>query len=153
MSLFILRHGHAELQITSDEARNLTEKGRADTEAVLMSRLTDLNDIRQVWASPLVRAQQTAQIVVKYFPHLVIHSSDFLTPEASPLAAIKWLQTIYPKQGSVMLVSHQPFVGELINKLCGKPAGFYPMGTSSLAAIDFSKVAFAMGEMRWLDHI
>lgn len=152
MSLFILRHGQAEPQITSDDARNLTEKGRADTARVVMSRLADLADVHQIWASPLVRAQQTAQVAAQYLPHLSILTSNLLIPEASPLAAINWLQTIYSEQGSVILVSHQPFVGEFINSLCGKPSGFYSMSTSSLAAIDISTIAVAMGEMRWLVH-
>ena len=30
MKVFVLRHGQAEAQQTTDEARNLTAKGRAD---------------------------------------------------------------------------------------------------------------------------
>lgn len=152
MNLFILRHGQAEPQQTTDEVRALTDKGRADTERVVSERLGDLQKINQLWASPLVRAQQTAQIAAHYFSALTIQTSDLIIPEASPAAAMDWLQSINQSGLSILLVSHQPFVGELVNKLCGKPPGYYSMGTSSLAAIQIPVVAANMGELLWLDH-
>lgn len=152
MNLFVLRHGQAEPQQTTDEVRELTDKGRTDTARVVSGRLVDLQIINQVWASPLVRAQQTAQIAAHYFSALTIQTSDLIIPEASPAAAMDWLQSINQSGLSILLVSHQPFVGELVNKLCGKPPGYYSMGTSSLAAIQIPVVAANMGELLWLDH-
>ena len=152
MDLFILRHGQAEPQKTTDEVRELTTKGREDTKRIIAGRLAELQSITQVWASPLVRAQQTAVIATSYFPALEICTSELIIPEASPAAAINWLQSIDQQNLSILLVSHQPFVGELVNKLCGKSSGYYPMGTSSLAAIRTSVVAVDMGELLWLDH-
>ncbi|WP_039913557.1 phosphohistidine phosphatase SixA [Cellvibrio mixtus] len=152
MDLFILRHGQAEPQKTTDEVRELTAKGREDTKRIIAGRLAELQSITQVWASPLVRAQQTAVIATSYFPALEIRTSELIIPEASPAAAINWLQSIDQQNLSILLVSHQPFVGELVNKLCGKSSGYYPMGTSSLAAIRTSVVAVDMGELLWLDH-
>lgn len=152
MNLYILRHGQAEPQRTTDELRELTDKGRVDTAQVVSNRLADLQLITQIWASPLVRAQQTATIAANYFSGLTIQTSDLIIPEASPVAAMEWLQSINRPNLSILLVSHQPFVGELVNSLCGKPAGYYPMGTSSLAAIQLPVVAANMGELLWLDH-
>lgn len=153
MHLFILRHGQAEPQQTTDEARGLTDKGRTDTAHIVSGRMVDLQTITQIWASPLVRAQQTAEIAVKYLPALRVQISELIIPEASPVSAIEWLQSINQPALSMLLVSHQPFVGELVNKLCGKPAGFYSMGTSSLASINLPVVAVGMGELVWLDHV
>lgn len=153
MHLFILRHGQAEPQQTTDEARELTDKGRTDTAHIVSGRMVDLQTITQIWASPLVRAQQTAEIAVKYLPALRVQISELIIPEASPVSAIEWLQSINQPALSMLLVSHQPFVGELVNKLCGKPAGFYSMGTSSLASINLPVVAVGMGELVWLDHV
>ncbi len=152
MNIFILRHGQAEPQKTTDEVRGLTNKGREDTKRIVAGRLTELQSITQVWASPLVRAQQTAFIATSYFPVLKILTSELIIPEANPAAAMSWLQSINQQNLSILLVSHQPFVGELVNKLCGKSPGYYPMGTSSLAAIQTSVVAADMGELLWLDH-
>ena len=152
MKLFILRHGQAEPQKTTDEARELTGKGREDTKRVVSGRVADMQSITEIWASPLVRAQQTAHIAASYFPALKIQTSELIIPESSPIIAMSWLQSINQENLSILLVSHQPFVGELVNKLCGKPAGFYPMGTSSLALIEAPVIAADMGELLWLDH-
>lgn len=152
MKLFILRHGQAEPQKTTDEVRELTDKGCEDTARVVSARVRDLQTVAQIWASPLVRAQQTANIALNYLSALEIHTSDLIIPEANPVIAMNWLQSINQQNLSILLVSHQPFVGELVNKLCGKSADYYPMGTSSLAAIDVSVVAAGMGELLWLDH-
>jgi phosphohistidine phosphatase len=152
MNIYILRHGQAEPQKTIDEARELTEKGRLDTARVINRRLADLHAVTQIWASPLVRAQQTAHITAHYFPTLNVMTSDLIIPDANPYGVMEWLQSFERINQSILLVSHQPLVGELVNKLCGKPAGFYSMGTSSLAAIRASVVATGMGELMWLDH-
>lgn len=155
MTIFILRHGQAEAQITTDEARQLTNKGRSDTDKVVQARVADMVSVAEIWASSLVRAQQTATIAAGYFPQLSIQTTDLLMPEANPLALIEWLDALNAKQASnqsILLVSHQPLVGLLINKLCNKPNDYYPMGTSSLAAIQTPIVAVGMGDLLWLDH-
>lgn len=152
MNLFVLRHGQAEPQRTTDEARQLTEKGRMDTARVLDFRKADMQGLGEIWASPLVRAQQTAGIAAERFPGLPIQTTPLLIPEASPTLLTDWLQSFDQPDRSILLVSHQPLVGELVNQLCGKPAGFYTMGTSSLAYIRISPVANGLGDMQWLDH-
>ncbi|HSC68967.1 MAG TPA: histidine phosphatase family protein, partial [Cellvibrio sp.] len=84
MNIFILRHGQAETQITTDEARQLTDKGRADTARIMSARALDMASLAQIWASPLVRAQQTAAIAASSFAHLHIQTTDLLVPEANP---------------------------------------------------------------------
>lgn len=152
MKIFILRHGQAEPQKTTDEVRELTDKGREDTKRVFSARVADMQSITEIWASPLVRAQQTAQIAASYFPALKIQTSELIIPESNSATAMDWLQSINQQNLSILLVSHQPFVGELVNQLCGKPAGFYPLGTSSLAVIEAPVIAADMGELLWLDH-
>jgi phosphohistidine phosphatase len=157
MTIFILRHGQAEAQVTTDDARQLTEKGRNDTVRVVRARLADMSLLVQIWASPLVRAQQTAEIAVGYFPQLTIQTTELLVPEANPQALMDWLDELNARQlintnQSILLVSHQPLVGSLVNMLCSKPDDYYPMGTSSLAAIRAQVVASDMGDLLWLDH-
>lgn len=155
MTIFILRHGQAEAQITTDEVRQLTEKGRSDTTRVVAARAPDMASLAQIWASPLVRAQQTAVIAANYFPHLSIQTTELLIPEANPQALLEWLDELNQLQDSnqsILLVSHQPLVGALVNMLCGTVDDFYPMGTSSLAAIRAQVIASDMGDLLWLDH-
>lgn len=154
MIIYLLRHGQAEPQITTDEARRLTTKGITGTEMLLLRRSDELEKVEVIWASPLVRAQQTAQIAQKYTANTQLQTSPLLIPEADPYLLIEWLQANRSALGeSPLLVSHQPFVGRLLGLLCGKPEGFYPMGTSSLASIEMNTVAAGLGHLRWIEHL
>ena len=150
MRIHLLRHGHAEPQVTTDDVRQLTDKGRAETRQVLQTSQREIQHLDAIYASPLVRAQQTAEIAATFFPGLHIHTTATLVPEASPLQVYEWLASL--KHASILLVSHQPLVGILVNQLCGSPAGFYSMGTSSLAIIQVDIPAPAMGKMLALHH-
>lgn len=156
MHIFILRHGHAEAQVTTDDARNLTSTGRTVTHSVIRDALPQLQSVQQIWASPLVRAQQTAHIALHFFPHLQLQTIDCLIPEANPQDVYAWLESMRENSSvdlqSVLLVSHQPLVGSLVNQLCGQSEHFHAMDTSSLAAIKTDVVAPAMGELLWLRH-
>jgi phosphohistidine phosphatase len=154
MQVFVLRHGQAEAQITTDEARNLTSKGRADLAANLKYSLSDLTSVQEIWASPLVRAQQTAQIVRDILAaqgvQVAIKTTDLIMPESDPAGLFDVLQST--NLHSVLLASHQPFVGDFIDLFCGSTRGFHPMNTSSMALIECDVAAKACGELRWLRH-
>ncbi len=158
MQLYILRHGHAEPQVTTDAARNLTSTGRGVTQAVMRAALPQLNNLQQIWASPLVRAQQTAHLALHFLPHLKLQTMDCLVPEADPQTVYAWLDSLRQtaaldnKIASIMIVSHQPLVGNLVNQLCGKTPEYYAMDTSSFAAIELDVVAPGMGKLLWLQH-
>jgi phosphohistidine phosphatase len=155
MQVFVLRHGHAESQITTDEARNLSDKGRDQVAAAAHYSLSELIHIQEIWASPLVRAQQTAQILRDVLfvqgVHVPLKTIDIITPESDPAGLFDLLQTA--NLHSVLLVSHQPFVSDFIDLLCGSARGFHPMNTSSLALIGCDVAAVACGELRWLRHV
>ena len=155
MNIYILRHGQAEMQQTTDAARRLTEKGRADTHSVLQKTIARVANLKQLWASPLVRAQQTALIAQEYFPSLVVKTTELLIPEASSLALYGWLNQLQEdesSEASVLLVSHQPLVGRVINQLCGVASDYYPMSTSSLAALKVEIISPELAEFLWLQH-
>lgn len=152
MRIYLLRHGQAEPQRTRDEARRLTDKGRMDTRQVLERCAAQMADVKAIWASSLVRAQQTAAIAAEFFPGLSVATTDLLIPEANPKALYPWLQQMSATTESLLLVSHQPLVGRVVNQLCGHAEGYYPMGTSSLAALDLELVAPAMAQLLWLQH-
>jgi phosphohistidine phosphatase len=155
MELFVLRHGQAEPQQTTDEARNLTAKGRADVAAAIRNSLTDLKGMQEIWASPLVRAQQTAAIVRDLLAAegivVGIRTSELIVPEASPRRALEVLQS--NPAASVLLASHMPFVGDFLDELCGSASGFHNMHTSSLACVDCEIMASGLGSLRWLRHV
>ncbi len=155
MQIYILRHGQAEPQKTTDEMRNLTDKGRLEVAASLNKAGADLKSVQQIWASPLIRAQQTAEIASNYLVQqgirVPIKMSELIVPEADPFLFFDALRDA--QLASVLLVSHQPFVGQVLDLLCGRVSGFHTMNTSSLACVDCEIVAAKMGVIRWLRHV
>ena len=155
MRIFVLRHGQAEAQQTTDEARNLTAKGRADVAASVQYSLSELEQVQEIWASPLVRAQQTAQIARDILSaqgiHLSIKTTDLITPESNPADVFELLQAA--NLNSVLLASHMPFVGDLLDAFCGSARGYHTMNTSSLALVECDVPAKNCGDLRWLRHV
>jgi len=154
MQLFILRHGQAEIQKTTDEVRNLTLTGRHEVSATVLRSLQDLQTVQQVWVSPLVRAQQTAKIACDILTqHAVtfsVRTTELLIPEAKPSLLFDALQSVQVE--SILWVSHQPLVGQFIDLFCDTYPGFHEMNTSSLACIDYQIAAAKLGALRWLRH-
>ncbi len=132
MKLWVLRHGEAEAHARTDAERNLTEHGRGE---VLRSAAQLIGQpISAIFASPYVRAQQTAQLVrdaLGFEPQ--IRTVPWLTPDGSPLQVLQKLDT----DDNVLLVSHQPLVGSLISFLQhGHQRQPQPMYTASLAELE-----------------
>lgn len=132
MKLWVMRHGEAESHAASDAQRNLTEHGRQE---VLHSAAHLIGQpISAIIASPYVRAQQTAQLVreaLGFVPE--IRTVPWLTPDANPLQVLDKLDT----DDNVLLVSHQPLVGNLISFLQhGHQRQPQPMHTASLAELE-----------------
>lgn len=113
MKLWVLRHGEAEPHgARPDPERTLTLHGR---EEVLRSAGWLMGEpLRAIYASPYVRAQQTAQLVreaLGFEPALI--TAHWLTPETRPQTVLEHLKD----QDNVLLVSHNPLVGSLLGFL------------------------------------
>jgi phosphohistidine phosphatase len=150
MELFVLRHGQAEPYCADDASRELVARGRADVAQVVQDSLADLPGVNQLWVSPFIRAQQTAQIAAQILGNPPFLSTSLLIPEADPACVIEALQAADVQ--SLLVVSHQPFVSRFIEILCAAPPGAYGMDTSSLACIDLRYPAAGLGSLRWLRH-
>lgn len=151
MKLFVLRHGRAENRAASDFDRALTDSGRADLTRVLTGSREALAGVDQVWVSPLLRAQQSAAIAVQVLGGSPpMETTEALVPEADLNKLYRRLQGFTGE--ALLLVSHQPLVGELVNDLCGAEPGLHPMGTASLAALELELVASGLAELLWLRH-
>ncbi|SHE90681.1 phosphohistidine phosphatase, SixA [Microbulbifer donghaiensis] len=152
MQLLILRHAQAEPMIGDDAARQLTERGRAQVAQVCDMRADELAQVRAIWASPFVRTQQTAQIVAERLGLPVI-TQRLLIGDTPPQQVLDALQQAERESGNwpLLLVSHQPLVGSLVNGLCGSD-GEHPMGTSSLACLSAEVWASGCANLDWLQH-
>ena len=132
MKLWILRHGEAQPHARRDAERELTAHGR---EQVLHSAAQLLGEpLDCILVSPYVRAQQTAELVRKalgFTSELIV--VPWLTPDSEP----KYAMSKLPDSGHVLLVTHQPFVGDLISLLqFGHLREPQPMHTASLAELE-----------------
>lgn len=155
MKIFVLRHGQAEAQQTTDAARNLTFSGRADVAANIQNSLGELAGVQEIWVSPFVRAQQTAEIVQGILSaqgiQLSLKTTELITPESNPNDVVEMLQL--GSYQSVLLVSHMPFVGEFLDLLCGSARGTHSMGTSAIALVECDVPAPAYATLQWLRHV
>lgn len=154
MDLFLLRHGCAEPSATRDRDRKLTAEGREELQRVMTAAGADLSGITLVMASPYVRAQQSCDVAMTFLPQLAErdrHIADFLTPGSNPQRAIEWLGS-QPLDSVILLVTHQPLVGTLLDELCGFEAGRYRMGTGALAYVQLPLVGRGQANLHWLKH-
>jgi phosphohistidine phosphatase len=120
MQLYLLRHADADTPATIDDQRALSEKGIAQT--LKVAAFCEAHALRPevILASPVRRAQETAQIVATHL-HIEQITADFLACGMRPDAALRELKT-YERFAAVMLVGHEPDFSQLAAHLLGLPA-------------------------------
>lgn len=152
MYVALLRHGVAEDRAPTDFHRRLTMRGRQELEQ-LMDHL-----VRTPWrpgvilSSPLVRTDQTAEIVSSRFPKVPRIVSEVLAldnPES-----FQWLAADHPDP---LLVGHEPTLGMFGARLMGAAAwalpvdrgGFLLFEVDRLPATRPARLIFSISP-RWL---
>lgn len=147
MKIWVQRHGEAESRAASDAERALTPLGIRQIQA--QSRRWSAGFRPQhVWVSPYLRAQQSAAhwlAAVEGGGYPGPETVDWLLPEAPVIQVVDQLG-LCSEQSSVLLVSHQPLVSELVSFLTGEPAWACGMGTGYLAEISLPLVARGMAD-------
>ena len=116
-TLILLRHGWAgdreQFAIETaldDDLRPLDERGRADIKLVAKAMRSLFEKCELIIASPLLRAQQTAEVLrdqLTELSALKFSEWDALRPEVSPEALLAALSKI-KKHEVVLLVGHEP---------------------------------------------
>ena len=147
MQVFIMRHGEAESGTDADMLRELTPQGREDVKQMGASYAADLSQVDSIWASPYVRTQETAQLLSEQLVKPMV-TQTFLTPNGNPADVLNELEA--HRHQTVLIVSHQPLVGVLVDGLAGLETGRYRMGTASLAYLSGDTYANRCCELRWL---
>ena len=142
-----MRHGEAGFSASSDATRSLTDFGRKQaTQAGLWLNQQDFKfDLGLV--SPYLRAQQTYSELSAYCPVLKIETDNFLVPGGSPSHIADLLMTLSARGiENVIIVSHLPLVGYLVNELC--PEVSPPMfPTAAIACVELPPNA--AGKLEW----
>lgn len=145
MKIWILRHGQAEPMADSDPERALTEHGRCEANAIAHLLKDELLD--SILASPYRRAQQTAELVSRRLAHpRGVATAAWLTPDDDPRLVLDFLAE--RTERNLLLVSHQPLVGQLISLLVdGHKGTHYPMPTGGLACVELDFPAAGIGKL------
>ena len=144
-----MRHGEAgavDAKTKTDIQRQLTLEGRKQIQNVANKYYSKLSVIDRLWVSPYVRAQQTAEIIANGINKSIITCSG-LTPDGSVSAAIKNLSSQHSQ--TLLLVSHQPLVGDLASSLLGSGLGRFRMDPASIVCIETDTFT---GSIKWLYH-
>lgn len=152
--LILMRHGPAEnrdaVRWPNDDLRPLTERGENKVKLVMRTLCKRPSWIpTRILCSPLTRTRKTAEIAAKV---LHLEKSDIrdwpsLRPEANPLLTLPLLGKSRLK-GPIMLVGHEPWLGEFIGICCAGQSGpGFPMRKAGLACIEFSVFKPGSGQL------
>ena len=151
MNIIIMRHGQADAYASSDQARPLTVRGEAEALAAGRFLVKQAVVIESVWVSPYLRAQQTADQVLKSIRATERETLGAITPESSPKKFIAQLNQ--SDCDNLLVVSHNPFVSSLIGLLCdGAERYGPPMSPASMAMLTAENLLPGCCELVWLRH-
>lgn len=105
--LVIMRHGSAAIRAPSDALRPLLQQGEDEVHRAC-GRFPFYPSV--IYHSTLLRAKQTASILLSYYPKAQVIEVNWLVPEARPQEVLEHLPV---DEANVVLVSHQPLVSSL----------------------------------------
>jgi len=112
MIVYLFRHGKAARQ-EPDGPRALTPRGREEAAQVARHFKQRGLKVETLWHSPKTRAQQTAEIFLEITGKngVEVEERKEIKPEGDAQAVYEEINRA--KYGSLMLVTHLPFVAEL----------------------------------------
>jgi phosphohistidine phosphatase len=149
--LFFLRHGEAGMNFPSDFERELTDGGIGASHSIGEFCKKAGVTFTHVITSPLIRAKQTAQVIVKKFPGIEIEESKFLTPDSDSKNLFNFLQS-FTSGSKVLLVTHEPFASSCISTLIsGTETVNITMKPTSIACVEtHGSPVRGNGKLLWL---
>ena len=126
--LDLLRHGHAEpAREGGDHARPLSPAGRSTLETLGARLAREGTRHDRVLASPLLRAVQSAEALLgAVSAPASVETLRELAPDSTPGAVLEALERLGLVRGHVLLVGHQPLLGQLALRLAGAETAFAP---------------------------
>ena len=102
-----------------------------------------------ILASPYRRTVQTAEAVARALGGVTLQNEPFLASGMDPQAAFDGLQA-YGWAGSLLLVGHQPDIGQLAASLLGiNDAGGMSVGKATLIGIEADRLAPYGGSLQF----
>lgn len=146
MQVFIMRHGAAMLNMTSDALRTLTIHGKNETYLIATYLNAKIVDIERVLISPYLRAKETLGVIRTVITLPKEERLSELTPNGNAKYIISHLYSL-ARQGInyVLIISHLPLIKNLVNYLCPEEYSAIFV-TSSLTKIYVSATGYSKWE-------
>ncbi|HEX2189534.1 MAG TPA: phosphohistidine phosphatase SixA [Longimicrobiaceae bacterium] len=143
MQLLVIRHAIAEEREDfartgqDDDLRPLTPEGRRRMRRAARGLRRVVPRIALLAASPLVRADQTAEVVAGVYRLPEWDTWPELAPGAAPGMLLDRLGSMHVQGGPVAVVGHEPDLGELVSwLLSGHARSFVEMKKGSACLLD-----------------
>lgn len=125
--LILMRHGMAESAApgTSDADRSLTPEGHAAMKHIAYGLERILPRVRAIYASPMLRAAQTARWISKaYRLRAEVRTEEALAPQGRRDAFLEFVARISERR--VVVVGHAPNLRDALDALTGIDLGADP---------------------------
>jgi phosphohistidine phosphatase len=154
MRVILFRHGPAGTRSASrwpdDAKRPLTSAGETKSRRAAAGLRRIENDVNRILTSPLERAERTARIIGQELGVESIEITEALAPGGTPAKVIEALNR-HPQRETILLVGHEPALGELAAHLLFKAGPALPLKKAGACAIRFDGAARAAGgSLEWL---
>ena len=151
MNLYLLRHGEAlDGSQNPDGERPLSNHGVQQAAAV--GRFCRDRGIRfdHVFCSPLLRARQTAETVLRESGTALMKTTDALVSASDPHLILQELRTL--EGDEILIVGHEPHLSKTVSLLLGlDDRSRVEMKTCSLACVATAAAPGpGRGILRWL---
>lgn len=155
MNVYFLRHADALPEngdtIKCDEERPLSEEGQTQVKSLAAALRKRGLTFDLVLTSPLKRCRDTAEALLLLLGRTAAEANDldFLEPGGSTKKLMKFLRTLEIQ--SVLLVGHNPDLGEHIAYLIGDKDAQIKMGKGSIACVSCdASPRKAEGQLDWI---
>ena len=151
MKIVIMRHGEAHSRAETDFQRELTPKGIADTKLAGEVLAQQGFQPDELWVSPYVRTQQTANQLQLSLPECPRLTQSLLEPENDPRAVAELLEK--NRDQNLLIVSHQPLVSALVGLLAEANTRLGPpMSPASMVMLEAQLPLAGCCDLRWVKH-
>ncbi|WP_438952441.1 SixA phosphatase family protein [Porticoccus sp.] len=150
MLIYLLRHGDAPYNAL-EGGRSLSPEGKKDIQRVLLQHRAELSELALIVCSPVLRARQTMRVFVEslnYRGSLLFE--DILMPESSVVAVENRVDSL--AEAPILLLSHQPLIGKILEYLTDRSGLGWSMTTSSLACLETTAFSRGCAELKWLTN-
>lgn len=146
MILDLVRHGHAVgTHPGGDAARSLSERGRREVATLAETLAARGWHPECAFTSPLARAKQTAALLLGGRATLPAPAVlDALAPDVDPAETLVELGAHAARASHVLVVSHLPLLGLLVERLTGTSHGFDP---ATLIRVECDELAAGGGRV------